>query len=117
MISAASAAGYILKLSARCIEGIPDRHIHILASVVVRWIPADGDLMSRHLDIDAQMVEAPFSLVAMATRDDDTAAHDASMEAVELVDALAHLCLDRFGRCHAAKGDLGRKFHVILHRH
>jgi hypothetical protein len=115
-VLAASAAGYILKLSARCIKGIADRYIHVLAGMVVRRIPADGDLVSWQLDIDAQVIEAPFSLVTMATFDDDSATHHSSMEALELVDALAHLCLDRLGRRHSAKGDLRRKLHAMLHR-
>jgi hypothetical protein len=108
------APGVVLKPPAHSIESIADGDIDVFMGVMFRRIASDGNFMSGHLQIDAEVIDPPFSMVVMSAFDDDAAAHNPLMEAFELINAVSDLGFDRVRGLHAAKSDLWGQLHRVL---
>lgn len=110
----ASESCVIFELASHRIEGIAYRDVYLFMGVMFGRVSPHGDLVPGNFHVDTEVIDAPFMLMAMSALDDDAAAHDLRVEAIELVDALADMRFDRFGRLHAAKCDLWGQLHIVL---
>src|SRR5436190_3349863 len=75
------------------------------------WLVADDDLMARHAHLDMYVEHVAGAMPPVQLLDRNAAADHVVVEAVELLDTLADLGLDRRRGGHVVKDDFDRDFH------
>jgi hypothetical protein len=73
----------VLELTARSSEGIAQRHVRILMSVIERMSAMNRDLLIRNRNIDVEIVERTLMLVTRQRLDYDVTADDVLAELVQ----------------------------------
>lgn len=103
---ATPAARMVFKPAPHRVERVANRHMNVLVRVMLRRLAAHDDFISRHLHVDAHVIEIALMVMPMMFLDDDATADDAVEEFIEFVRTLAHFRLDRGGRLYVAKNNL-----------
>src|SRR5512144_1399978 len=103
---ATRAPDMVFELPPRSIEGIANGDIDILVRMVQRPGMADEDVLPRHADVDADIVELALVVMPVGRLDDDLATDNPVMEVLEFGGLLADPRLDCGRRFHAVKGNL-----------
>jgi hypothetical protein len=105
----------VLELAACRVKGVANGHIDILMRVVERSRLADKDILSRHAEIDADIIELAVAMVTMRRFDRDPAAYDAIMKPFEFGSLLANASFDRWRWLHTVEAYLQGHSHRRLH--
>lgn len=98
----------------RRVEGVADRDVDVLVLMVLGRVAADDDVAALHEDVQPDVVDAPVLLVAMRRLDHDLAGRHAVEAALEPLDALLHLGLDRRRGLHVPETDRGLHLHGLF---
>ena len=81
---AAHAPDMVFEQPARRIERIANGDIDVLVGMVLRPGMTDEDVLPRHADVDAYIVELALVVMSVGRLDDDLATDDPVMEVLEL---------------------------------
>lgn len=108
-------AGQVLELALHRVEGVADRDVDVGVGVVLVGLAAGDQLVARHLEVDADVEMLALLVVAVQQLDRDPAAHDAAVEAAQLLDLFPDPVLDRVRTLEVAEGDLQRQLRHMAH--
>jgi hypothetical protein len=104
---AALPARVVFEPAARGVEGVAQRHLHVLVVLL-----GDDDLAAGNLEVDARRELLAVALVAAAELQHHPAAHDVVVVAVELLRALPDGVVQGVGVLDAVQRDLEGDFHA-----
>ena len=107
----AQPADAILKPALHRIEGVAHRDKHILMGMVLGGVAPDDDLAFGQHEMNGDVVELALMVMAMMRLDDDMAAGDPRVKALQRRGAVADSRFDGLGGRHVAKGDPKRYLH------
>jgi hypothetical protein len=102
---AAKLLGMGLQAALGGVEGVAHRDVDVLVGMVHRPLVADHDLAPRRREAQLHAVEAPLAAAPVRGLDDDLAAGDPAVEALEPRHVLADARLQRLGGVHVAEDD------------
>jgi hypothetical protein len=106
----------LLQLALGGIEGVADGDVNIVVGVDVARGPADNQFGPWNPDLDPDVEDVAFLMLFVRKPHGDTAAVDAVVIPVELIDALPNARFDELRRLNILKVDFERNVHEILPR-
>jgi len=102
----------ILELAPGSAEGVAQRHVRVLVSMVERTGAMNCDFLIRQCNADVEIVGRTLMLVTRQRLDDHMTAHDVLAELVESRGELTNASLQGRRGIHLTEGDLQWKYHV-----
>jgi hypothetical protein len=104
----------ILKLAARGLERVTDRHVGILVGASDIRIAVDDDVgRTRHGEVDPHAIGIALVMAMLGTPDDDTCRGDATVELLELLGFLPDPGFDRIRMSNVLERDVQRNLHQV----
>lgn len=88
-------------------KGIANGHVHFLMGLMLAWLPARHQFVTRNGNVDTHVEQVPLLMVLMAAFDDDTASRDqVGEQPLQLIEVVAYIGFDGIRMFHIPESKL-----------